>query len=55
MKLEDLRTLEDMGAFPEGTQTAVFEAAQTKAVRCRWIERILIRFSYSKLSKKQRG
>ena len=55
MKLEQLRILEDVQAFLEGTQAVVFEVAQTKTVRCRWIERILIRFSYSKLSKKQRG
>ena len=55
MKLEELRTLEDVQAFLEGTQAVVFEVAETKAVRYRWIERILIRFSYSKLSKKQRG
>ena len=55
MKPEELRTLEDVWAFPEGTQAAVFEVAQTKAVRYRRIERISIRFSYSKLSKKQRG
>ena len=55
MKLEELRTLEDVQAFLEGTQAVVFEVAESKAVRYRWIERILIRFSYSKLSKKQRG
>ena len=55
MKLEELRTLEDVQAFLEGAQAVVFEVAATKAVRYRWIERILIRFSYSKLSKKQRG
>ena len=51
MKLEELRTLEDVQAFLEGTQAVVFEVAESKAVRYRWIERILIRFSYSKLSK----
>ena len=35
MKLEDFRTLEDMGAFPEGTEAPVFELAEAKAVRCR--------------------
>ncbi len=55
MNLEELRTLEDVEAFLEVTQAVVFEVAQTKAVRYRWIERILIRFSYSKRSKKQRG
>lgn len=55
MNLEELRTLEDVEAFLEGTQAVVFEVAQTKAVRDRWIEHILIRISYSKLSTKQRG
>ena len=55
MKLEDLGTLEDVEAFLEGTQAVVFEVEAVKAVRCRWIERILIRFSYSKRWKKQRG
>ena len=48
MKLEEPRILEDVRAFLEGTQAVVFEVAQTKAARYRWIERILIRFSYSK-------
>ena len=55
MNLEELRTLEDVEAFLEGAQAVVFEVAQTKAVRDRWIEHILIRISYSKLSTKQRG
>ncbi len=55
MKLEEIRTLEDVQAFLEGTQAVVFEVIDSKAVRYRWIERVLIRFNYSKLSKKQRG
>ena len=55
MKLEELRTLEDVRRVPEGTQAAEFEVAQTKAVRYRRVEPILIRFSYSMPSKKQRG
>ena len=55
MKLVDLGTLEDVETFLEGTQALVSEVAQTQAVRYRWIERILIRFSYSKRSTKQRG
>ncbi len=35
MKLEGFRTLEDMGAFPDGTEAAGFELAEAKAVRCR--------------------
>ena len=35
MKLEELRTLEDVQAFLEGAQTLVFEVAATKAVRYR--------------------
>ena len=55
MKLEDLGTLEDVEAFLEVTQAVVFKVEAAKAVRYRRIERILIRFSYSKRSKKQRG
>ena len=55
MRLEDIGTLEDVQAFLEGAQAVVFKVAETKAVRYLWIERILIRFSYSKLSNRQRG
>ena len=55
MKLEELKTLESVQLFLEGTQAVVFEVASTKAERYRWIERMLIRFDYIKLSKRQRG
>ena len=43
MKLEEIRTLEDVQAFLEGTQAVVFEVIDSKAARYRWIERVLIR------------
>ncbi len=55
MTLEQIKTLEDVQAFLEGTQAVVFEVADTKAARYRWIQRMLIRFDYAKLSKSARG
>ncbi len=55
MKLEELKTLENVQAFQESTQAVVFEVVDSKAVRYRWIEHFLRRFRYARLSKKQRG
>ena len=42
IKLEDLRTVEDVQAFLEGAQAVVFEVVDSEAVRYRWVERILV-------------
>ena len=49
MKLEELKTLENVYAFLECTNSAVFEVADTKADRYQWATLMLIRIDYINL------
>jgi len=46
MKLSELKTLEDVQGFLDGTQRVAFQVLSTQEERYRWIQRILVQFNY---------
>ncbi len=55
MKLDNLKCIEQMRAFLSGSQAIAFTVATSKDERYRFVETILRRFSYAKLSRKDKG
>jgi len=55
MNAEELKTLEQLKAFLDGTQPVVFEVAGDKDARYRWIEGTLARYRYRRLGKADKG
>ncbi len=55
MKLENLKTIEEMSLFINGTQSITFEVLSSKDEVYKMIEQILRRFCYRKLKKKDKG
>lgn len=55
MKLDNLKTIEQMKAFLSGSQAIVFAVATTKDERYHFVETILRRFCYPALKRKDKG
>ncbi|MDN5872473.1 MAG: hypothetical protein L0H73_17395 [Nitrococcus sp.] len=55
MNAEELKTVEQLSAFLNGTQPVAFAVAGDKDACYRWIERTLVRFGYRGLSKADKG
>jgi len=55
MKLEELKTIEQLTQFLNGTQAVIFKLDTVKTERYQWIQHELIRFQYSQLSKADKG
>lgn len=55
MKLEELKTIEQLLQFLEGTQAVIFKLDTIKKKRYQWIQRELIRFDYMAINKADKG
>ena len=55
MKLDDLRSIDQLRDFLEGTQDVVFAVLTGKDERYRWMQQTLIKFRYRHLSKADKG
>lgn len=55
MKLDQLRTIEQMEAFLTGSQVIAFAVATSKDERYRFVEGILKRFGYAQLKRREKG
>ena len=55
MKLDDLRSIDQLRDFLEGTQAVAFTVVTNKDERYQWMQRTLIRFGYRQLSKADKG
>jgi len=55
MKLDNLRTIEQMESFLSGSQAIAFAVASSKDSRYRFVEGILKRFSYPCLARREKG
>ena len=55
MKLEDLETIEQLKAFLSGTQAVAFSVLADKDERYTWIRRVLVKFRYLNLGKRDKG
>ena len=50
MKLDDLRSIDQLRDFLEGTQDVAFAVLTGKDERYRWMQQTLIKFRYRRLS-----
>ena len=55
MKLEDLKTIEQLEQFLNGTQAVIFELNLVKKERYDWMRRELVRFNYLQVGKADKG
>ena len=55
MKLDNLKTIEEMALFISGTQKIIFTVASSKYERYKFVENILRRFYYSRLKRRDKG
>ena len=55
MKLDNLRTIEEMEAFINGSQAVAFVVASNKDERYQVVEAILRKFRYSGLKRREKG
>ena len=55
MKLDNLRTVEDMEAFLTGSQAVAFAVASNKDERYHFVEKLLKRFAYAQLKRREKG
>lgn len=55
MKLEDLKTIDQLSQFLDGTQAVIFQANTPKKERYNWIQHELVRFGYLKRGKADKG
>lgn len=55
MKIDNLRTISEMDAFINGTQPIAFAVASNKDERYEFAEKVLKRFNYSRLKKREKG
>jgi len=55
MKLEELKTIEQISQFLDGTQSVIFKVDTIKAERYKWIQQELVRFGYLTQSKVNKG
>jgi hypothetical protein len=55
MSLDKLRTIDEMVSFLDGSQAIAFTVASSKRERYALMEKILTRFSYAKLARRDKG
>ncbi len=55
MKLEELKTIDQLSQFLDGTQSVLFQMNSTKKERYDWMRHELARFDYMQLRKKDKG
>jgi len=55
MKLEELKTIEQLSQFLDGTQAVIFKLDTVKKKRYQWIQHELVRFNYMRISKADKG
>jgi transposase InsO family protein len=55
MNIDDLKNIEDLGAFLSGSQAIAFIVVSNKAERYRFIKRLFSKFDYPKLKRKEKG
>ena len=55
MKLEELKTIEQLSQFLDGTQAVIFKLDTVKKKRYQWIQHELVRFDYMRISKADKG
>jgi len=55
MKLEELKTIEQLRQFLDGTQPVIFQINSSKKGKYNWIRRELVRFDYLQLGKTDKG
>ena len=55
MKFENLKTIDQMVSFIDGTQPIIFVVTSNKKERYELVEQILQRFKYSKLKRNDKG
>ncbi|MCF6300079.1 MAG: transposase family protein [Proteobacteria bacterium] len=55
MKLDELKTIEQISQFIDGTQKVIFKTKGCKRERYHWITSQLVKFKYSRLNKKDKG
>ncbi len=55
MNLNDLNTIEQLNDFLSGSQSVAFVVADSKEANYRGIQRILVKFRYTTLSKPSKG
>jgi len=55
MKLEELKTIDQLSAFLSGTQAVAFSVLSDKDARYAWVAEVLARFGYSRLGKGEKG
>ena len=55
MKLEELKTIEQLSQFLNGTQVVIFQISTKKKERYDWIQHELVRFDYLQLKKTAKG
>jgi len=55
MKREELKTIEQLLPFSDGTQAVIFKLDTVKKKRYQWIRHELVRFDYMRISKADKG
>ena len=55
MKLEELKTIEQLSQFLEGTQPVIFQINAVKKERYDWMRHELVRFDYLQQGKMTKG
>ena len=55
MKLDELKTIEQLSQFLDGTQAVIFKLDTVKKKRYQWIQHELIHFDYMRISKADKG
>jgi len=55
MKLDNLKTIEQMASFLNGSQPIAFIVASSKDERYRFVEKLLKRFAYGCLKRRDKG
>ncbi|MFT4694404.1 MAG: hypothetical protein ACI8TE_001318, partial [Francisella sp.] len=55
MKIENLKTVEAISAFLDGTKNIAFTIIDTKLERYERIQKVLLSIKYSSLSKHEKG
>jgi len=55
MKLDNLKTIEELAGFLDGSQPVAFSVSSSKKERYSTLSKLLTRFKYSKLSRQEKG
>lgn len=55
MNIDNLKSIDQMASFLSGSQAIAFAVASTKDERYRFVEKVLKRFNYSQLKRKEKG